>query len=88
MKRISPKCPCMNSYAEFFIKYLKSECLNKMIFLSERQVKYAVTEFIQYYEERTHTGLDGQMPCGGRKQPPDGKIIGFSRLCFSLKLSW
>ncbi|MDD3119252.1 MAG: transposase, partial [Victivallales bacterium] len=86
MKRIAAGAPSMNCYSEAFVKTLKFECLNKMIFLSERQVRYAVTEFIQHYnEERTHTGLDGQIPFDIHEQPPDGKIIEFSRLGGMLK---
>ncbi|MDD5728035.1 MAG: integrase core domain-containing protein [Victivallales bacterium] len=86
IKRIAAGAPSMNCYSEAFVKTLKFECLNKMIFLSERQVRYAVTEFIQHYnEERTHTGLDGQIPFDIHEQPPDGKIIEFSRLGGMLK---
>jgi hypothetical protein len=57
-----------------------------MIFLSEQQVQYAVTEFIQHYnEERTHAGLDGQMPVEIHDQPAHGKIIEFFRLGGMLK---
>lgn len=46
MKRIAAGAPSMNCYSEASVETLKFECLNKMIFLSERQVKYAVTEFL------------------------------------------
>ena len=87
MKQIAAGAPSMNCYSESFVKTIKHECLNKMIFLSERQVKYAVNEFLSHYnEERTHSSLDGRMPIGVHDgQPPDGKIIEFSRLGGMLK---
>ena len=38
---------------------LKSECLEKMIFFSERQLRRALKEFVEHYHtERNHQGLD------------------------------
>ena len=86
MKRITAGAPSMNCYSESFVKTIKHECLNKMIFLSERQVKYAVNEFLSHYNfERVHSGLDGEMPNDIHEQPLDGKIIEFSRLGGMLK---
>ena len=57
-----------------------------MIFLSEKQVRYAVTEFLDHYnEERVHSELDGEIQNDIHEQPPDGKIIEFSRLGGMLK---
>ena len=86
VKRIAAGAPSMNCYSESFVKTIKFECLNKMIFLSEKQVQYAVSEFLSHYnEERVHSGLDGEIPNDIHGQPPDGKIVEFSRLGGMLK---
>lgn len=86
MKRIAAGAPCMNCYSESFVKTIKYECLNNMIFLSEKQVRYTVNEFLEHYnEERPHSGLDGDFIDPQYEQPPDGKIIEFSRLGGMLK---
>ena len=41
---------------------IKSECLDKMVLLSERQLRTAVREFVTHYHgERNHQGLDGRL---------------------------
>jgi len=80
VKRTPSFNPQANSYAENFVKSIKRECLNKMIFLSERQVRCAAQNFIAHYnKERPHMGIGGKM-IEPHEQPPDGKIIKFERL--------
>jgi len=48
----------MNAYAERFVRSIKSECLNKMIFVGQASLDHAVSEFvIHYHDERPHQGL-------------------------------
>ena len=62
-KLIQPRCPQQNGYAESFIKTFKTECLNYLILRSERQLRYVVHEFLEYYNhERPHSGLGGRAP--------------------------
>ena len=52
----------MNSRMENFIRALKHECLNKIIFTSEYQLRFAVNSYLEYWNHyRPHAGLGGQM---------------------------
>jgi hypothetical protein len=64
--KVAPTCiaaPDMNSFIERFIKSIKDECLSHLIIFSQRQLVYAVKEYIQYYNtQRPHQGIDNQIP--------------------------
>jgi putative transposase len=61
-KKLPPRSPNLNAYAERFVLSLKSECLEKMIFLGEGMLRRSVTEFMEHYhEERNHQGLDNEV---------------------------
>ena len=54
--------PNMNAFAERFVLSLKSECLDRMIFLGERSLRRALAEFAaHYHRERPHQGLGNQI---------------------------
>ena len=51
-----------NAYAERFVRSIKDECLNRMIFFGERSLRKATSEFAAHYHtERNHQGLDNRM---------------------------
>ncbi|MDH3215712.1 MAG: integrase core domain-containing protein [Candidatus Krumholzibacteria bacterium] len=50
--------PNMNAYAERFVRSIKSECLDQMIFLGRESLVRAIAEYAaHYHEERTHQGI-------------------------------
>ncbi len=54
--------PNLNAYAERFVLSIKSECLNKLVLLGERHLRWAVSEFVEHYHlERNHQGLDNRL---------------------------
>jgi len=62
VKKLPPFCPMMNSRCENFIRALKNECLDKIIFTSEQQLRYAVRQYLEYWHRyRPSGGLDGAM---------------------------
>ena len=62
IKRLPPSTPQMNARMENFIRAIKTECLNKIIFTSERQLRLAVKEYLEYWNhDRPHAGLGGKM---------------------------
>ena len=84
-KLIPPRSPECNGFIESFIKTIKTECLDQLILSTEAQLRYAVTEFIAYYNrERPHSALGGKM-INPLPQDSDGEIIEFSRLGGLLK---
>ena len=55
---LPPRSPNLNSYQERFMRSLKSECLDRMIFLSPWQLRKALKEYVDHYHwERNHQGL-------------------------------
>lgn len=74
-KKLPPFCPMMNSRMENAIRALKTECLDKLVFSTQEQIHYAVTEFIEYYNHyRPSAGLDGKMVMP-YPQDPNGEIV-------------
>ena len=62
IKRLPPFTPQMNARMENFIRAIKTESLNKIIFTSERQLRLAVKEYLEYWNHyRPHAGLGGKM---------------------------
>ena len=52
---MAPKC---NAFAERFVRTIKYECLNKVIFFSEKQLIYTIQQFTDHYNtERPHQGI-------------------------------
>ena len=59
---LPPFTPMMNSRMENFIRAIKPECLKKIIFTNEQQLRLAVKEYFEYWNHyRPHAGLDGRM---------------------------
>lgn len=62
IKKLPPFCPMMNARIENFIRALKMECLDKIIFHSATQLRLAVNEFLEYWNHyRPHAGLGGKL---------------------------
>jgi transposase InsO family protein len=60
--RLPPQSPNLNAHIERFMRSIKSECLDRMIFFSERQLCRAVGEYLAHYHcERNHQGLSNQL---------------------------
>lgn len=56
--RLPPRSPNLNAYAERFVRSIKDECLNRMIFFGDRSLRKATREYAaHYHEERNHQGL-------------------------------
>jgi hypothetical protein len=51
-----------NAYAERFVRSIKFECLNRMIFIGEASLRRAVAEYMAHYHgERNHQGLNNRL---------------------------
>lgn len=56
------KTPNLNAYIERFMRSIKEECLNQMIFFGEKSLRNAVKEYLEHYHtERNHQGLDNRL---------------------------
>jgi len=55
---LPPWSPNLNAYCERYMRTMKSESLNKMIFFGEKSLRRAVNEFTEHYHsERNHQGI-------------------------------
>lgn len=60
--RCPAKAPNCNAYAERFVKSIKYECLNCMIFFGVNSLERAVRNYVeQYNRERNHQGIGNEV---------------------------
>ena len=60
--RLPPRSPNLNAYAERFVRSIKDECLNRMIFIGQASLRRAVAEYTDHYHrERNHQGLENRL---------------------------
>src|SRR5258708_2900518 len=60
--RVPPRSPNLNAYAERFVRSIKEECLNRMIFVGQASLRRAIGEFMTHYHlERNHQGLGNRL---------------------------
>jgi len=60
--KLPPKSPNLNAYAERWVKSIKSECLDRMIFFGEKHLRYVVDEYVgHYHTERNHQGIGNEL---------------------------
>jgi transposase InsO family protein len=59
----------MNAYAERFVRSIKSECLDQMIFLGRELLVRTIAEHAaHYHDERSHQGIGNEMISGALPQ--------------------
>src|SRR2546427_12102865 len=60
--RLPPLSPNLNAYAERFVRSIKDECLDRMIFVGQASLRRAVAEYVEHYHaERNHQGLENRL---------------------------
>ena len=60
--RLPYHSPNLNAYAERFVRSIKDECLNRMIFFGERSLRKATREYAaHYHRERNHQGIENRL---------------------------
>jgi transposase InsO family protein len=56
--QLPPRSPNLSTYQERFMRSLKEECLDRLIFFGETSLRRAVGQFLEHYHaERNHQGL-------------------------------
>ena len=77
---LSPNC---NAYAERFVRSIREECLDRMIFFGEASLRRALKEYAAHYNaERPHQGIGSrvvQPACGPRSTELD-EVVSRGRL--------
>src|SRR2546426_1742832 len=60
--KLPPRSPNLNAYAERFVRTIKEDCLEQMIFFGEDSLRNATLDFIAHYHtERNHQGLGNRL---------------------------
>jgi putative transposase len=60
--RLPPRSPNLNSFAERFVRSIKEECLNRMIFFGQASLRYAIAQYMtHYHEERNYQRLENHL---------------------------
>lgn len=60
--RLPPRSPNLNAFAERFVRSIKSECLDRMIFFGQSSLQHAISHFMAHYHcERNHQGLSNRL---------------------------
>jgi putative transposase len=59
---LPPRSPNLNAHLERYMRSLKSECLDQMIFFGQRSLERALKQFVTHYHgERNHQGLGNRI---------------------------
>jgi putative transposase len=71
-----------NAYAERFVRSIKDECLNRMIFIGQASLRHAIADYVaHYHEERNHQGPENRLIRPGEsRSASDGTVYRRSRL--------
>jgi transposase InsO family protein len=68
--RLPPQSPNLNAHIERFMRSLKEECLERMIFFGEKSLQAATVIYVDHFlRERNHQGM------GNRLLIPGGEVI-------------
>jgi len=60
--RLPPRSANFNAYAERFVRSVKEECLNRMIFIGQASLRRALSEYVVHdHHERDHQGLSNRL---------------------------
>ena len=79
--------PNLNSFSESWIRAAKRDCLDKIVFFGEKQVRYVVEQYVEHFlTERPHKGLEYRRPVEPEAPPPlDGPVKCHERIGGLLK---
>ena len=79
---LPPRSPNLNAQIERYMRSVKSECLERMVFFGEKSLRKALTEFTaHYHEERNHQGIGNDIIHPGKEVgQPNGDIRHRERL--------
>ena len=85
--KLPPKSPNLNAYAERYVRSIKSECLDRMIFFGGRHLRYVINEYVEHYHvERNHQGIGNRLIEGRHDGVQNaGPVVSRARLGGMLK---
>jgi transposase InsO family protein len=75
MIKLPARLTNLNAYAERWVRSVREECLNQIIVLSQRHLRYVLKEYVEYFtKRRPHQGLKQQVPDNREEPPATGRI--------------
>ena len=84
--KLPPRSPNLNPHAERFVLSIKTECLDRLMLFSERQLQRACSEFVaHYHRERPHQGLGNRLIDDSARAADHGEVVCDERLGGLLK---
>ena len=73
--RLPALSPNLHAHAERWIRTVREECLDRIIMLNKSHLRWVLTEFIRYYNERRpHRSLGLKVPEGPVEYPREGEV--------------
>jgi transposase InsO family protein len=73
--KLPARSPNLNAYAERWVRSAREECLDQIIVLSERHLRYVLKRYVEYFvKRRPHQGLKQQPPDSTEESPATGRI--------------
>ena len=75
------QAPNANAHAERFIRSIKDECLNRMIWFGDGPLRKAIYEYFEHYHtERNHQGIGNELIGALTAGPKEGRVVSRERL--------
>ncbi len=69
------RAPNANAMAERWIRWVRNECLDRLLILHPRHLRRVLAEYAEYYNHRRpHQGLDQRRPAGAEWAPGNGDV--------------
>jgi len=69
------RSPNLNAYAERWVRSVREECLDQIIVLNERHLRYVLKQYVEYFmKRRPNKGLKQQLPDSKDEPPATGRI--------------
>ncbi|GAG04335.1 unnamed protein product, partial [marine sediment metagenome] len=69
------RSPNLNAHAERWIRTVREECLDRIIVLNERHLRWVLNQFVYYCNQRRpHRSLKLQVPDGPRVYCREGNV--------------
>ncbi len=73
--KVPARSPNLNAYAERWVRSVREECLDQIIVLSERHLRYVLKEYVAYFmKRRPHQRLQQQLPDRTEEAQATGRI--------------
>jgi hypothetical protein len=71
------RAPNANTFAERWVRFVRNECLDRLLIVNQAHLRRVLREYIDYYNSRRpHQGLDQQAPIPFPWGPATGPVTG------------